>query len=114
LSAPGTLREIEVALAVEKPSPTFSSEMVAWFEFGCGQPGGAKLSRQRHGETTGWAEARSSSGLVAGAIFERVLNEYCVCLSMPLSVEMEPLPDFRSPDQTAEALRCIKDSPLLK
>ena len=27
--------------------------------------------------------------------------------SVPLSVEMAPLPDFRSPCQTAEALRCM-------
>src|SRR5882672_3481189 len=56
-----------------------------------------------------WAAARSSSGLVPTPFSKRVLNEYCVCLSTPLSVEMEPLPDFRSPDQTAEPLRCMRD-----
>jgi hypothetical protein len=30
---------------------------------------------------------------------------------VPLSVEIAPLPDFRSPCQTAEALRCIMNSP---
>jgi hypothetical protein len=38
---------------------------------------------------------------------KRVLNEYCVSFSVPLSVEMLPLPLFKSPDQTADALRFI-------
>jgi hypothetical protein len=38
---------------------------------------------------------------------KRVLNEYCVSLSAPLSVEMLPLPLFKSPRQTADALRFI-------
>jgi hypothetical protein len=30
---------------------------------------------------------------------------------VPLSVEIAPLPDFRSPCQTVEALRCMVNSP---
>src|SRR5258705_8841277 len=53
------------------------------------------------------AAAISSSGLVPTPFSNRVLNEYCVFRSVPLSVEMEPLPDFRSPSQIADALRVI-------
>jgi hypothetical protein len=49
----------------------------------------------------------SSSGFVPTPFSKRVLNEYCVSLSVPLSVEILPLPDFKSPDQTADALRFI-------
>src|SRR5690242_12954224 len=37
----------------------------------------------------------------------RVLKEYCVCFSTPLSVEIVPLPSFNPPCHTAEPLRCI-------
>src|SRR5215472_2929344 len=37
----------------------------------------------------------------------RVLNEYCVCFSTPLSVEIVPLPSFNPPCHTAEPLRCM-------
>src|SRR6266705_2336093 len=53
------------------------------------------------------AAAINSSGFVPTPFSKRVLNEYWVCLSVPLSVEMLPLPVFRSPDQTADALRFI-------
>src|SRR5664279_3318390 len=53
------------------------------------------------------AAAMSSSGFVPTPFSKRVLNEYCVSLSVPLSVEMLPLPVFKSPCQTADALRFI-------
>jgi hypothetical protein len=49
----------------------------------------------------------SSSGFVPMPSSKRALNEYCVSLSTPLSVEMLPLPPFKSPRQTADALRII-------
>ena len=36
---------------------------------------------------------------------KRVLKEYCVSLSTPLSLEIVPLPSFKPPRQTADALR---------
>src|SRR6266566_3233321 len=53
------------------------------------------------------AAARSSSGLVPMPFSNLVLNEYCVCFSTPLSVEIEPFPSFKPPCQTADALRCM-------
>src|SRR5947209_1832201 len=52
-----------------------------------------------------WAAAMSSSGFVPAPFSKRVLKEYCVSLSTPLSVEMAPLPSFNPPRQTADALR---------
>src|SRR6202007_3208561 len=51
------------------------------------------------------AAAMSSSGLVPVPFSKRVANEYCVLASTPLSVEMVPLPPFKPPFQTADALR---------
>src|SRR5256714_1622145 len=53
------------------------------------------------------AAAINSSGFVPLPSSKRVLNEYCVCSSTPLSVEIVPLPSLRPPCQTAEALRFI-------
>ncbi len=41
---------------------------------------------------------------------KRVENEYCVSLSTPLSVEIEPFPSLSPPSQTADALRFILSS----
>src|SRR2546423_13425623 len=49
----------------------------------------------------------SSSGFVPGPFSKRVPKEYWVSLRTLLSVEIVPRPDFRSPRQTAEALRFI-------
>ena len=51
------------------------------------------------------AAAISSSGLVPLPFSKRVLNEYCVSASTPLSEEMVPLPSLRPPFHTADALR---------
>src|SRR3974390_204089 len=53
------------------------------------------------------AAATSSSGLVPMPFSKRVLKEYWASFNTPLSVEMLPLPDFKSPRQTADALRFI-------
>src|SRR6266516_7097600 len=47
----------------------------------------------------------SSSGFVPMPFSKRVLKEYGVSLSTPLSLEMVPLPSFKPPRQTADALR---------
>src|SRR5580700_48319 len=54
------------------------------------------------------AAAISSSGFVPMPFSNRVLNEYCVSLSTPLSVVRLPFPSFNPPRQTADALRFIK------
>ena len=41
---------------------------------------------------------------------KRALNEYCVCESTPLAVDRTPLPRFKPPRQTADALRFIISS----
>src|SRR5206468_1804931 len=58
------------------------------------------------------AAAISSSGLVPVPSAKRELNEYCVSLSVPLWVEIVPLPSFRLPFHTADAVRSIGLSPL--
>jgi hypothetical protein len=40
---------------------------------------------------------------------KRVAKEYCVSFSTPLAEVMLPLPLFKSPCQTADALRFIGD-----
>src|SRR5260370_646178 len=53
------------------------------------------------------AAAMSSSGFVPAPFSKRVLKEYCVSLSTPLSVEIAPLPLFKSPRQIVDAFRFI-------
>src|SRR3984893_18543220 len=53
----------------------------------------------------GWAAAISSSGLVPLPSAKRLVNEYWVSESTPLSVEIVPLPSLRLPFQSADALR---------
>jgi hypothetical protein len=57
------------------------------------------------------AAASSSSGFVPTPFSNLVLNEYCEFFSVPLSVDIDPLPLFKSPCHTAEALRCMLESP---
>src|SRR5688572_31726938 len=54
-----------------------------------------------------WAAAISSSGFVPFPSSKRVLNEYCVSWSTPLSAEMLPLPSLRLPHPPADPLRFI-------
>jgi hypothetical protein len=56
------------------------------------------------------AAASNSSGLVPTPFSNRVLKLYCAFFSVPLSVEIAPFPDFRSPCQTADAFRCMNFS----
>src|SRR3984893_5240073 len=53
----------------------------------------------------GWAAAISSSGLVPLPSAKRLVNEYWVSESTPLSVEIVPLPSLRLPFHSADALR---------
>src|SRR5580704_6851828 len=91
-----------------KPSPTFSSEIVAVVSslsaFNPTAPSCPESAIVKH---PACAAANSSSGFVPTPFSNRVLQEYCVCFSVPLSVEIDPLPLFRSPCHTALALRCI-------
>src|SRR6201993_3868735 len=113
LSAPGIFAtRSRWLLVTEKPSPTFSSEIVAVVSsFSATMPAPPSCAESAIVKQPACAAARSSSGLVPTPFSKRVLKEYCVFFSVPLSVDMLPLPDFRSPCQTAEALRCIRLSP---
>src|SRR5436190_1304214 len=51
--------------------------------------------------------AISSSGFVPFPCSKRVPKEYCVFESTPLSVVISPLPSFRPPRHSADALRFI-------
>src|SRR5438270_6222380 len=77
------------------------------FELARRHPGIPQLRGKRHSEASGVAAASSSSGFVPTPFSKRVLKEYCVCLSTPLSVEIVPLPSFNPPCHTAEPLRCM-------
>src|SRR5438045_4240921 len=52
----------------------------------------------------------SSSGLVPMPLSKRVLKEYWALERTPLSVEIVPVPSFKPPCQTADALRFILSS----
>src|SRR6516165_7150530 len=100
-------------LVMEKPSPTFSSEIVQVVSSFVGiRPAPPSCADSAMVKQPACAAARSSSGLVPTPFSKRVLNEYCAFLSVPLSVEILPLPDFKSPCQTADALRCMNESPV--
>src|SRR5215475_13517394 len=99
---------------MEKPSPTFSSEMVAVVSsLSATRPAPPSCAESAIVKQPACAAASNSSGLVPTPFSNRVLKEYCVCFRTPLSVEMAPLPVFKSPCQTADALRCMLVSPLL-
>jgi hypothetical protein len=57
------------------------------------------------------AAAINSSGFVPLPSSKRVLNEYCVLDSTPLSVDTVPLPSLRPPFHTADPLRFISSFP---
>src|SRR6266481_8217969 len=113
LSAPGTrATRSRWLLVMLKLSPTFSRLTVAVVSSFCAvspaPPSCAERAMVKH---PACAAANSSSGLVPTPFSKRVLNEYCVCLRTPLSVEIDPLPVLRSPCQTALALRCMISPP---
>src|SRR5580692_8828700 len=112
LSAPGMVAtRSRWLLVMEKPSPTLSSVTVAVVSSFCAvipaPPSCAESAIVKH---PAWAAARSSSGFVPTPFSKRVLKEYCVCFKTPLSVEIEPLPSFKPPCHTADALRCMMHS----
>src|SRR2546421_2516360 len=59
------------------------------------------------------AAAMSSSGFVPAPDSKRVLKEYCVSESTPLSVETAPWPSLKPPRQTAEPFRFMSPPPYL-
>src|ERR1700684_2819407 len=109
LSAPGTFASRSRWLFVMlNPSPTFSSEIVAVVSIlSAFRPTAPSCSESAIVKQPACAAASNSSGFVPTPFSNRVLKEYCVCFSVPLSVEIVPLPVFRSPCHTALALRCI-------
>src|ERR1700730_6867278 len=109
LSAPGMLAtRSRWLLVMLKPSPTFSRLTVAVVSsFWAVKPAPPSCAESAIVKHPACAAANSSSGLVPTPFSKRVLNEYCVCLRTPLSVEIEPLPSFRPPCHTADALRCM-------
>src|SRR5450755_4407910 len=91
-----------------KPSPTLSRVTVAVVSsFSAVNPTAPSCPESAMVKQPACAAASNSSGLVPTPFSNRVLNEYCACFSVPLSVEIVPLPLFRSPCQTALALRCM-------
>src|SRR5215470_830712 len=114
LSASGILATRSRWLFVmEKASPTFSSEMVQVVSsFSATMPCPPNWAESAMVNQPACAAASNSSGLVPTPFSKRVLKEYCVCFRTPLSVEMAPLPVFKSPCQTADPLRCMLVSPL--
>src|SRR6266404_5498894 len=95
-------------LVTEKPSPTLSRVMVAVVSSFCAvMPAPPSCAVRAIVKQPACAAASSSSGLVPMPLSKREWNEYAVCFSTPLSVESVPLPAFRSPCQTADALRCM-------
>src|SRR6266704_6531932 len=91
-----------------KPSGSLSSEMVAVVSsLVAVMPALPSCAESAIVKQPACAAASSSSGLVPTPFSNRVLKEYCVCFSTPLSVEMVPLPSFKPPCHTADALRCI-------
>jgi hypothetical protein len=110
LSAPGIFAVVSRCDSVTvKPFSVFYSMTVAVVEMDSGVipalPSSAENAIEKH---PACAAAISSSGFVPTPFSNRVLNEYWFSLSVPLSVEMLPLPLFKSPRQIADALRFIK------
>src|SRR5882724_3491213 len=90
------------------PSPTLSNVIVAVVSsFSAVKPAAPSCPERAIEKQPACAAASNSSGLVPTPFSNRVLKEYCVCFSVPLSVEIVPLPPLRSPCQTALALRCM-------
>src|SRR5882724_10927180 len=78
------------------PSPTLSNVIVAVVSsFSADNPAAPSCPESAIVKQPACAAASSSSGLVPTPFSNRVLKEYCVCLSTPLSVEMVPLPSFK-------------------
>src|SRR5262249_31740758 len=94
LSALGTLAtRSSWLLVMEKPSPTFSSEIVQVVSsFDATMPAPASCAESAIVKQPACAAARSSSGLVPTPFSKRVEKEYWASFRVPLSVEMEPLP----------------------
>src|SRR5215470_934918 len=111
-SAPGTLPTTSMWLAViVQPESSFSIVSVTLVEMLSGVrfavPNCADNAIEKH---PACAAAISSSGFVPGAFSNLVVNEYGVLFSTPPGAEIDPLPSFNPPFQTALALRCMKFS----
>jgi hypothetical protein len=106
-SAPGTFAATSRCdWVTAKPLSTFSSVTVAVVRMDSGVtptfPSSAEKAIEKQ---PACAAAINSSGLVPAPDSNRVQNEYWVSLSTPLSLEIVPLPSFKLPSHTADALR---------
>src|SRR6185312_12508922 len=91
---------------ITNPPPDFSSVTVAFVRMLCAtRPASASCADSAIEKQPACAAAINSSGLVPGAFSKRVPNEYWVFDRTPLSVEIVPRPDLRSPFHMADALR---------
>jgi len=97
---------------IVQPASTFSKVTAAcvWMRSGV-RPALPSWTENAIEKQPACAAPTSSSGLVPSPFSKRVVNEYCVLSSTPLSVETMPLPSFRLPIHTALALRFICCSP---
>jgi len=107
LSAPGIFAtSLSWTSVTVKPASSFSNVTVAVVSIDCAvRPALPSWPDSAIEKQPAWAAAISSSGLVPLPFSKRVLNEYCVPESTPLSVETVPLPSLRPPSQWADALR---------
>src|ERR1700740_691530 len=95
------------AVIVQLPS-TCSRVNVAWVESSSGvKPAPPRKADSAIVKHPACAAAISSSGFVPIPFSNRVENEYWVLFRTPLCVDTVPCPFFRSPCQTADAVRFI-------
>src|SRR6202035_798400 len=94
-----------------QPASSFSSVTLALARIVCGAkfivPSWAESAIAKQ---AAWAAPINSSGLVPLAFSKRVRKEYGESESTPLGVEIDPLPSFNPPFQTAVALRSMISS----
>jgi hypothetical protein len=96
---------------ISNPPPVFSSVTVALVRMLCAtRPASPSCADSAIVKQPACAAPISSSGFVPAPFSNRVPNEYCVFDSTPLSVEIVPLPVFRSPFHIALAERFIMSS----
>src|SRR5688572_6085773 len=105
-SAPGTdAFTTRCTAVIENPSPTFSNDTLADVRMLAGvRPIVPSCADSAIEKQPACAAAISSSGLVPLPSSNRVLNEYWVLARTPLSDEIVPLPSFKPPFHSADAL----------
>lgn len=109
LSAPGTCAVTSRwILLMVQPSANFSNVTVAVVSILlAASPAPYNCPESAIEKQPACAAAINSSGFVPTPFSNLVANEYCVCFSTPLSVEIVPLPSFNPPVHTADAFRSM-------